>query len=143
MKIKDFQKKPQILYQQKKNHGIGVHMDHAYISGIGLLVILVDSFSGWPEVVHDRKTERIKQILQVIFSKNEVLKILVSDNAPEFFYVGLSTWLRKIKCTPHKTSSYHPQLSGEDGQESKNGLKSIWTLKRYHRNLFTKTLDEL
>ena len=32
------------------------HMDHAYIQGIGLFLILVDSFSGWPEVkMKDRK----------------------------------------------------------------------------------------
>ena len=26
-------------------------MDHTNISGVGLLLILVDSFSGWPEVI--------------------------------------------------------------------------------------------
>ena len=28
-----------------------VHMDHAYITEVGRLLILVDSFSGWPEVI--------------------------------------------------------------------------------------------
>ena len=28
-----------------------VHMDHTHIRDIGLFLILVDSFSGWPEVI--------------------------------------------------------------------------------------------
>ena len=89
-------------------------MDHTDISGIDLLLILVDSFSGWPEVVcvHDRKTEMIKQILQVIFLRNGVLKTLVSGNSSDFSEVGLCTWLRKIRCTPYKTPPYHLQSNG-------------------------------
>ena len=36
-------------------------MDHAYITGVGLLLILVDSFSDWPEVicVSDKKMSMI------------------------------------------------------------------------------------
>ena len=42
-----------------------VHMDHAYITGVKLVLILVDSFSGWPEVtrVLDKKSSTIRQIL--------------------------------------------------------------------------------
>ena len=63
-----------------------VHMDHAYISGVGLLLIQGDSFSGWPEVIRvpEKKSSMIKQILRVIFSRNGIPKALVSDNAPEF-----------------------------------------------------------
>ena len=39
-------KKTHILGQQKNEPWNRVHIDHAYISGIGLLLILVDSFSG-------------------------------------------------------------------------------------------------
>ena len=47
-----------------------VHMDHVYITGVGHLLIFVDSFSGWPNVicVPDKKSSTIKQILRVIFS---------------------------------------------------------------------------
>ena len=46
-----------------------VHMDHAYITGVGPLLILVNSFSSWPEVIRlpDKKSSMIKQILRVIF----------------------------------------------------------------------------
>ena len=51
-------------------------MDHAHNKDIDLFLILVDSFSGWPEVikVKDRKTPNVKQVLRTVFSKNEVLK---------------------------------------------------------------------
>ena len=74
-------------------------MDHTYISGIERLLILVDSFSRWPEVVHvrDRKAETIKQILRVIFSRNGVSKILVSDNAPKFCEVLLCKFAHLVE----------------------------------------------
>ena len=39
-------------------------MDHTYITGVGLLFILVDSFSGCPEVIRvpDKKSSTIKHI---------------------------------------------------------------------------------
>ena len=85
-------------------------MDHAYITGVGLLLILVDSFSGWFEVicVPDKKRSTIKQILRVIFSRNGIPKTLVSDNAPEFCDEDLNLWLAKIGCKPYKTPPYHP-----------------------------------
>ena len=65
-----------------------MHMDHAYITGVGLLLILADSFSGWPEVIYvpDKKSSTIKQILRVIFSRSRIPKTLVSDNAPEILW---------------------------------------------------------
>ena len=62
-------------------------MDHTHIRDIGLLLILVDSFSGWPEVikVRDRKATTVRQILRTIFARNGVPKTIVTDNAPEFF----------------------------------------------------------
>lgn len=89
-------------------------MDHAYINGVGLLLILVDSFSGWPEIIQvpDKKSSTIKQILGVIFFRNGIPKTLVSDNAPEFCDEDLNLWLEKIGCKPYKTPPYHPQSNG-------------------------------
>ena len=91
-----------------------VHMDPAYITGVGLLLILVDSFSGWPEIicVPDKKISTIKQILRVIFSRNGIPKILASNNAPEFCDEDLHLWLEKIGCKLYKTLPYHPQSNG-------------------------------
>ena len=46
-------------------------MDHAHIQDIGLFLILVDFFLGWPEVikVRDRKATTVRQILRTIFAK--------------------------------------------------------------------------
>ena len=81
-------------------------MYHAYITIVGLLLILVDSFSGWPEVIRvsDKKSSTIKQILRVIFSRNGILKPLVSEFCDE----DLNLWLEKIGCKPYKTPPYHP-----------------------------------
>ena len=48
-----------------------VHIGHEYITVVGLLFILVNSFSGWSEVigVPDKKISTIKQILMVILQK--------------------------------------------------------------------------
>ena len=64
-----------------------MHMDHAYITGVVLLLILVDSFSGWPEVIRvlDKKSSTIKQILRIIFFRNGIPKTLPPDNAPEYY----------------------------------------------------------
>ena len=96
-------------------------MNHAYITGVELLLILVDSF------VPDKKSSMIKQILRVIFSRNTIPKTLVSENAPEFCDEDLNSWLEKIGCKLYKTLLYHPQSNGlveRIVQTVKMGLKS-------------------
>ena len=100
-------------------------MDHAYITGVGLLLILLDSFSDCSEVIHvpDKKSSMIEQILRVIFSRNSILKTLASNNAPEFCEEDLRLWLEKIGCKP----PYHSQSNGlaeRMVQTVKMGLKS-------------------
>nr|XP_047132676.1 uncharacterized protein K02A2.6-like [Hydra vulgaris] len=91
-----------------------VHMDHAHVQGIVLFLILVDSFSGWPEVIKVNNCEAatVKAVLQSVFSRNGVPEVLVSDNAAEFHDTTLHQWLKKIGCVPYKTPPYHPQPSG-------------------------------
>ena len=89
-------------------------MDHAYITGVGLLLILVDSFSDWPEVIRvpNKKNSSIKQILRIVFSRNGIPKTQVSHNAPGLCDEDLNLGLEKIGCKPHKTLPYHPQSNG-------------------------------
>ena len=86
-------------------------MDHTHVKGRALFKILVDIFSGWPEVIKiaNRKATSIKQILRTIFLRNGVPKTLVSDNAPEFYAENLCSWQKRIGCFPYKTPSYHSQ----------------------------------
>ena len=109
-------------------------MDIRHFSGhirdIGLFLILVDSFSGWPEVIkiRDRKATTVRQILRTIFARNGVPKTIVTDNTPEFCDESLVSWLRKIGCVPYQTTSYHSQSNGiveRMIQTVKMGLKAF------------------
>ena len=77
-------------------------------------MILVDAFSGWPEVikVNNCETLTVKTALQSVFSRNGVPDVLVSDNASEFHDTNLWQWLKEIGCLPCKTPPYHPQSNG-------------------------------
>ena len=106
-----------------------IHMDHAIVLGIGLLLIVVDSFSGWPGVfcVADWSTKTVKVTLHNIFCRNGVPKTVVSDNAAEFGDLELCKWLRHIGCRPLKTPPYHPQsnrVAEHMVQMVKRGLKA-------------------
>ena len=72
-------------------------MGHAFITEVRLLLILVNTFSGWPKVIRlpDKKSSTIKQILRAIFSRNGIPKILECKNSPEFHDEDLSLWLKK------------------------------------------------
>ena len=91
-----------------------VHMDHAQIPNVGLVLILVDSMSAWPEVVRvsDRSTRECKKVIQEIFSRLGVPNTLVSDNAAEFCDDSLIKWLLHVGCKPVKTPPYHPSSNG-------------------------------
>jgi len=101
-------------WPQEDKPWVRVHMDHAYEQNIGIILILVDSFSGWPEVIRvkDRSAETVKHVLRTVFARNGVPHTLVSDNAREFLDESLCSWLKRIGCNPLKTPPYHPQSNG-------------------------------
>uniref|UniRef100_A0A1I8FPI9 Integrase catalytic domain-containing protein n=1 Tax=Macrostomum lignano TaxID=282301 RepID=A0A1I8FPI9_9PLAT len=72
-----------------------VHMDHCEVSGVGLLLLLSDAYSGWPEAIQvpDKSTDTVMRVLRAVFARNGVPQTLVSDNAPEFKSTRLSQWL--------------------------------------------------
>uniref|UniRef100_A0A1I8JIX7 peptidylprolyl isomerase n=1 Tax=Macrostomum lignano TaxID=282301 RepID=A0A1I8JIX7_9PLAT len=55
-----------------------VHMDHACVPRVGLLLILVDAMSGWPEAVRvqNRDAATVKRVLQTVFARNGVPHVL-------------------------------------------------------------------
>lgn len=89
-------------------------MDHAYLPKVGLLLILVDAMSGWPEAVRvpNRDASTVKCVLQSIFARNGIPNVLVSDNAAEFCDSDLIQWLERIGCRTLKTPPMHPQSNG-------------------------------
>ena len=123
-------------------------MDHACITRVGLSLILVDSFSGWPEVIRvpSKKSSTIKKVLRVIFFGNGIPKTLVSDNAPEFCDKDFNLWLEKIGCKLYKTPPYHPQSNGLTErmvQTVKIGLKACSQQKEKNRSFSIKTTFKL
>ena len=120
-----------------------VNMDHVYITVMGLLLILIDTFSGWLEVIRvpEKKSSSIKQILRVIFSRNDIPKTMVSVNAAEFCDEDLNLWLEKIGCKPYKIPPYHLQSNGlaaRMAQTVKMELKACSQQKGKNRSFSTK-----
>ena len=112
-------------------------MDHAHITRVRFLSILVDSFSGWPEVIHvpDKKSSTIKQILRIIFSRNGIPKTLVSDNEPEFSDKDLNSSLEKIGCKPYKAPERMMQtvkMGLKACSQQKEKIEVFLPLPQYH-----------
>lgn len=121
-----------------------VHMDHAHISQVGTFLILVDSYSGWPEVVKvmDRTVSSTINALRVIFARQGVPLTLVSDNAGEFSNETFNNWLMNIGCRPCKTPPYHPQSNGTAERmvrTIKTGMK-MWQNKWGNFNAYLNKL---
>lgn len=91
-----------------------IHIDHAFLDEFGSHLIIVDSFSGWPEIikVSSRSVESTIDALRCVFSRLGVPNYVVSDNAAEFCSNEFYEWLKKIGCTPIKAPPYHPQSNG-------------------------------
>lgn len=72
-------------------------MDHMYISRGGLFLILVDSFSEWPEVIHvsHKRSFTVKYVLHHIFKKWSPPKLWYPTMC-QFCSVELNSWLQQI-----------------------------------------------
>ena len=92
-----------------------VHMDWADAPGIGNILILVDSFSGWPEafICKDRSSKTVKMVLQSVFARFGVPSFLVNDNAKEFISNDVILWLKHVGTSPVQTPHYHPSSNGQ------------------------------
>lgn len=93
---------------------IRIHMDHGYLPNVGYFLVVIDSYSAWPEVIRakDRSAASVIGILRSIFSRLGVPKVIVSDNAAEYHDESLRNWLMKIGCRMIKTPPMHPQSNG-------------------------------
>jgi transposase InsO family protein len=91
-----------------------VHVDFAGpIEGQYLLVI-VDAYSGYPEVhlTKDMLSSTVVSRLRRTFSQLGVPNQLVSDNGPSFVSHETREWLSRVGCTLVTTPAYHPQSNG-------------------------------
>ncbi|PAA93146.1 hypothetical protein BOX15_Mlig023152g1 [Macrostomum lignano] len=121
-----------------------VHMDHACVPRVGLLLILVDAMSGWPEAVRvqNRDAATVKRVLQTIFARNGVPHVLVSDNAAEFHDANLIAWLERIGCRAIKTPPRHPQSNGlaERMVQSIKRASAAWDQSESYESFLSRVL---
>ena len=87
-----------------------VHVDFEEWNKTNLLV-LVDTFSKWPEV-SSTTTQKMIEALNDIFATHVFPAILVSDNGPQFTSSEFEECLQGNNITHYKSPPYHPASNG-------------------------------
>ena len=91
-----------------------IHIDICGPFGEQYILVIVDSFSKWPEafVLNTVTSETIITRLRRFFSQMGTAKLVVTDNASYFVSNRFQQWLSNIG-TQHLTiAPYHPQSNG-------------------------------
>ncbi|PAA64530.1 hypothetical protein BOX15_Mlig015521g3 [Macrostomum lignano] len=91
-----------------------VHADFAGPIQKQYILVLVDAYTGYPEIyiVNDMKSTTVIERLRRTFSQFGVPQTLVTDNGPNFMSSELNQWLTEIDCKHLTTPAYHPQSNG-------------------------------
>ncbi|XP_058456623.1 uncharacterized protein K02A2.6-like [Malaya genurostris] len=92
-----------------------IHVDFAGpINGLHFLVV-VDSFSKWPEitVVHAPTTSTVIKFLDELFARFGVPTTIVSDNGSQFSSMQFTAFCNKNGVQHLQISPYHPQSNGQ------------------------------
>lgn len=92
-----------------------VHIDYAGPFKKFHFLIIVDSFSKWPEIIKTSTTTTAKtiSILSSVFARFGAPKLLVSDNGPQFTSEKFQAFCN-LNCIEHIfTSPYHPMSNGQ------------------------------
>ena len=91
-----------------------IHVDFAGPVRGKMLLIVVDSYSKWPEVPVMSSTSASKTVavLREIFARNRIPRELVSDNGPKFVLQEFDQFLSNNGIRHIKTLPYHPASNG-------------------------------
>ncbi|PAA77829.1 hypothetical protein BOX15_Mlig004066g4 [Macrostomum lignano] len=91
-----------------------VHIDFAGPIDNHYMLVLVDSYSGYPEVhvTKDMTSRTVIQCVRRTFSQLGIPRTLVSDNGPCFISKDFTEWLAGIDCEYLTIAAYHPQSNG-------------------------------
>ena len=113
-----------------------VHADWCHVPGLGDILVIVDSASGWIEcsLPQARTSSNVIDSLSAVFSRFGVPRFLVTDNAAEFTSEELNYFCRVNGISKMESPPYHSESNGtaERGvQTVKNGLKA-WKLDTTH-----------
>lgn len=113
-----------------------VHADWFYVRGIGNLLLIVDSASGWIEVFpfRERSTENVIKALTDICCRFGVPRVLVTDNAPEFVSSSVNDFCKKNGLTKMESPPYHQSSNGvaERGVQTIKALIKAWKETTVH-----------
>ena len=91
-----------------------IHADFAGPVRGKMLLIVVDSYSKWPEVsvMSSTLASKTVTVLREIFARNGLPRELVSDNGPQFVSHEFEQFLTNNGIRHIKTSPYHPASNG-------------------------------
>ncbi|XP_040157579.1 uncharacterized protein K02A2.6-like [Anopheles arabiensis] len=92
-----------------------LHIDYAGPLKGEWYLILVDSFSKWPEIVQTSNTSSAATIaiLRSIFARFGMPMTLVSDNGTQFCSIEFERFCKKSGIIHVRTAPYHPQSNGQ------------------------------
>ena len=117
-----------------------VHIDYAGPVDGQYLLVIVDSFSKWPEVVitSTMTTSATLRILTESFARNGNPKTLVSDNGPQFVSDAFKQFCESRGIIRMNTPPYHPSSNGQAERyvdTVKRGLQKLKSEKPLHEAL--------
>lgn len=107
-----------------------IHIDYAGpIEGGHMLLVIVDSFTKWPEVCITKSTSSYSTInlLRPIFARWGIPEELVSDNGPQFCSTEFGAFTAHLGIRHKRGAPYHPATNGlaeRFVQTVKKGLKA-------------------
>ena len=92
-----------------------VHIDYAGPLNGKHYLVLVDSFSKWPEVIPTKNisSKATIEILREIFSRFGLPDTLVSDNGSQFTSIEFAQFCNENGITHVRSPPYHPQSNGQ------------------------------
>lgn len=80
-----------------------------------IYLVVVDTFSEWPEIVHitPPMTTETKHLLTEIFDRNKSPDVIVSDNGSWFTSTGFQDFYQHLTIKQFLSPPYHPQSNGQ------------------------------
>ena len=91
-----------------------IHIDHAGPYMNKMMLIVVDTYSGWleAEVVKSTSANVTINTLRAIFARHGLPKTLVSDNGTGFTSEDFRLFMQKTGVTHVRTAPYSPMYNG-------------------------------
>lgn len=128
---KDPTKVPLGKWQPSTSPWSRIHIDHCGPFMNKLFLIIVDSHSKWPEVIHvkDTSSSTTISVLKSMFARYGLCEEIVSDNATGFTSSDFKLFCRKLGIRHTLIPSYCPMSNGQAEryvQSFKNAMKKIF-----------------